>query len=296
MVLSIPLDIIIWLQSFQDVAVFNALMNFVSLLGEEYFYIVVLGMIYWVVSKRFGEYLGITLGTSITLNNTLKEIFNLPRPFQEYPNQVDNLREYTATGSAFPSGHVQGSSSLFFAIYFYLKKRMFLIAAIIITVLMMISRMYLGVHYIQDVIFGAFIGVSVACANYYFFKRFKDNDRLLHRYYLILILLFLPGFILIQGNDFFKGYGILVGLVFGIMLEKRFVSFSLIIPWAKRIIRLVLGLVLMAGTLIIVKEIFGVFNATEGGFIYNLLDFIRYFLVAFVGFGLYPMLFTKLKF
>ncbi len=292
---NIPLEIILWLQSLR-----NGFLDFffqaVSWLGEEYFFIIVLGAVYWTVSKRFGEFLGIALASSITLNNTLKGIFNMPRPFEEYPDQVVNMREYTATGSAFPSGHTQSSATLFFSFHAYLKRRALFVAAIVLTILMMLSRMYLGVHYIQDVVVGALLGIGVAVFNAFVFKRLAGSPRKLHMYYLGLVLVFVPAFVLIGVNDFYKGYGILTGIVAALLFEKRFVGFDMDIRGWKKILRLVLGLGLMVAVLIGVKAFFGVFGAEEGTFGFDVLDYIRYFLVAFVGFGVYPWMFKKLGF
>jgi len=296
MILSnVSLDIIIFLQGLRN-GFTDLFFNAISMLGEEYFYILVLGSIYWVYNKRFGEVLGVTLGASFALNNVLKGIFNMPRPFQEFPNEVENLRGYTATGSAFPSGHVQGISSFLFAIYFYLKQRLFLIVAIVFTLLMMISRMYLGVHYIEDVIIGGVIGLLLALVISIFFNKYKDNDHELHRFYSIIVLVFLPGLFLLEVNDFFKGYGILVGVILGVVFEKHNVQFSLEIPPLKKVIRVVVGLVFMGLTLTLLKPLFGLLGATEGTWGANILDFVRYFLVAFVGIGLYPLFFKRFKF
>lgn len=295
MLLSVPLDIILFLQGLRS-GFTDFFFNAVSFFGEEYFYIALLGSVYWGINKKFGEYLGVTLGFSITLNNVLKGIFNMPRPFQEYPNQVENLRDYSATGSAFPSGHVQGSSSLFFAIYLFLKRRWLLVLAITMTILMMLSRMYLGVHYIQDVIIGGIIGFLIAWVNMIFFKKYSDNQEKLHRYYSILVLVFLPGLFFLEINDFFKGYGILVGVILGIILEKTHINFTLDQPLFKKVIRVVLGIAVMGLTLTVLKPIFGLTGLEEGTWGSNMLDFFRYFLVAFVGIGLYPMVFKRFNF
>ncbi len=293
MVLSVPLDIVIWLQELSS-PFMDFVWNFVSLFGEEYLYIAVLGLIYWIINKRMGEFVGIALGTTISLNNVLKDIIGAQRPYQEYPDLVDNKRGYTATGYSMPSGHVQGSSTFFVAIAYYVKRRWMMVCAISITLLMMISRMYLGVHYIQDVLVGGLLGIAVAIGMMVMYRRYEGNDALLHRFYVIVLIVFFPFFFILQGNDFFRGYGILVGLVFGVIFEKNYVKFTMDISIYKKVLRYVFGLISMVGALVGFGMLFALF--ADSGWLKNVLDFVRYFMIAFVGFGLYPWVFKRLKF
>lgn len=286
------IEIIRFLQDKSSLAL-DIFFDIISFLGEEYFYIAVLGFIYWLVNKRFGEFLAVTLGFSLTLNNVIKDFTEANRPFEDY-DDIDNKRPETATGHSMPSGHVQGASSFFTAIALYLKKHLYLVVAIILTLLMMLSRMYLGVHYLKDVLVGAAIGITIAILAHYIFQKYYDKPTHLHKIYIILVLLFIPGLFIIGSNDFFKGYGIFVGVVCAVIYEKRYVQFTYEISLLKKVIRYVIGLILMGTILISIKALFGIIEGTA--FINNILDFIRYFLVAFVGFGLYPYLFKRMNF
>lgn len=286
------IEIIRFLQD-QSSFVLDLFFDAISFLGEEYFYIAVLGFIYWIVNKRFGEFLAITLGFSLTLNNVIKDFTEANRPFEDY-DDIENKRPETATGHSMPSGHVQGSSSFFTAIALYLKRHVYLIIAVVLTILMMLSRMYLGVHYLKDVIVGAVIGIAIATIAHVFFQKYKDKPKQLHTVYIVLVLVFVPGLFIISSNDFFKGYGILAGVVCAIIYEKRYVQFTYDISLGRKIIRYGVGLILMGSILVSVKALFGLIPSNV--FFANILDFIRYFLVAFIGFGAYPYLFKRWNF
>lgn len=288
-------DLIIYLQSFRNTFT-EFVMNATSLLGEPEFYILLLGFFYWVYNKRLGEFLGVSLGITLALNNVLKAFFMIERPFLAH-EEIENLRMYTATGSAFPSGHMQGATTVFFAIarFFNLKKLWLL--AIFVAIMMGLSRMFLGVHYLQDVVIGGTIGFLIAIGAYKVFDTFRKNERGLHFFYLAIIIAFLPGLFLLDinapdVNDFFRSYGILAGFVAAVLFEKRFVGFTMEITPLKKLIRYVTGVVLVMLVMIVLGELFSLARPV----FVNGFDFIRFFFVAFIGFGLYPWLFTKFGF
>ncbi len=294
MFLDLQTDIILFLQEWSNPFT-DAFFNAVSFLGEPEFYILLLGFIYWVYNKRLGEFLALTLGVSISLNNALKEVFMIERPFQAYA-EVENMREATATGSAFPSGHAQGSSTVFFGIARFYDRMGLYFGAAILAVLMALSRMFLGVHYLQDVLGGTLVGIVLAFAIYAVYQRLADHPERLHWFYLGVIIVLFPGIFLIEGNDFFRGYGILVGFALAVAIEKRHVRFTLGIPWFKKILRYALGIVFMLLIMVGLGELFERFGFDDGSLGANLLDFVRFFAVAFGGFGLYPPFFKRFRF
>ena len=103
-----------------------------------------------------------TLG-GLVLNGVLKLGFNRPRPSIFLP-------EVHAVSSSFPSGHAMSAAIVYGTVAYLaarLHKRMWarflvMFAAVIITVLICVSRLYLGVHYPSDVIAGVAIGLAWA--------------------------------------------------------------------------------------------------------------------------------------
>lgn len=290
MALEFQKEIIIFLQDLQS-GFSEFFFNFISFLGEPEFYILLLGFIYWVLSKKAGEAIGVTLGLSLSINNLLKAVFQFERPYLTH-DEIENLRPGTSTGSSFPSGHTQGAASVFFAVALAFKKRFLWIIAIVLSVLMMLSRMFLGVHYLQDVLAGALIGFLIAIGIHKIIQAYYHRPMVLHKIYGLMIALMLPAVLFVDSNDFFRGYGVFVGLILAVVIEKRYVNFSIDITWARKILRYVLGVVLLAFTMSVLGWVFAF--APEN--LKNALDFVRFFLVALIGFGLYPMFFTKYDF
>lgn len=290
---QISVDLIIWLQN--TGGMFGEMFfNFISFLGEQYVYILVLAIVYWTYDKKFGEYLATTLGISLSTNNFIKGVTELPRPYETY-SEIENLRPETSYGSAFPSGHTQAFSSFLFAIAYKIRRYWWLIA-IVLTLLMMMSRMYLGVHYLRDVLVGAALGITIAIGHGYLFNRFyADNEKLI-QYYSIIALVLLPGLFFLESNSFFQGYGIMTGLMLATSLEKKYVGFSVDKPLKTLVLRVLVGFALLLATLMILKLVFGFIGTEEGSWAYNMLDFIRYFIVSLVGFLVYPALFKQLDY
>jgi membrane-associated phospholipid phosphatase len=288
------LELVKWLQSLSS-GLLDAFFNGVSFFGEEIFIIIIIGFTYWCYNKKMGEYIGFALTTSYTFNNYFKDLFSAPRPF-EVSNDVVNMRPDTATGHSFPSGHAQGSATAFSSIAFWLKKRWMWIIAIVMMVLMSLSRMYLGVHFLRDVLVGSLLGVAIAYLTYRIFQKYSGTDeKKLHLIYITTVIVFLPVALMMHSEDFFKGYGILVGFVLAILFEKKYVKFTTDVNKWKKVIRFIVGLVI---ALVVQQGLKLVFSPIIdlAPSIGNVLHFIRYVLIAFAGFGLYPYLFKKFNF
>ena len=70
---------------------------------------------------------------------------------------------------SFPSGHV-GASIAFFGVLFFASRRI-VVACFAIPILIGFSRMYIGAHYLSDVVFAAILGILCALLVVHFFLR-----------------------------------------------------------------------------------------------------------------------------
>lgn len=277
------IDIVVFLQSLASDAVL-AFFNFISFLGEESMYIVVLATWYFAIDKKLGQLFALILGITALINNTIKEVFSFQRPFEAYPDLVTNYRPETSTGHSFPSGHTQNFSTILFSFAFIYKK-WFYILAIIFTILMMLSRMFLGVHFLEDVLVAAILGLSIA----YILVRLYQKNSLKWIEVIAGFLLVITGVFLFifQAKDFFTSYGLLLGLSIGIFFEQRKVNFTLSVSTTKKILRVIIGLVVLLALQVGLKEVFQLILPNQE----HLANVLRYFLIGFVGFGLYPKTF-----
>lgn len=284
------IEVIEFIQSFRN-GFFDFFFNAISFVGEEYIYIAILGIVYYGINKRFGELLAFSLFLTASINTIIKGFVGALRPFEKYPDRVVNLRSETAGGHSFPSGHTQQFTTFYFTGAMYLSKQYLFIVAGVLSVLMAVSRMYLGVHFLEDVSVSIILGILVALLVTWIYNKYKDTP-ILHKIYLGIVIGLLPFLFFTQNKDFYTSYGLMAGFVGAMIFEQKFVNFDMDVTLLRKVIRVVGGIILMLVVQLGVKAIFVEIFGED----IIVLDLIRYGLIAFIGLGLYPLLFKKYKF
>lgn len=129
-------------------------------LGSPYVLILLTLLSFLLKNKKLSFIITGNLGLITIINQVLKFIVKRPRP--------SDLFLIVETGYSFPSGHSMVSLSfyglLIYFIYKYFKNKnlkIFLIMLLsLIIVLIGVSRVYLGVHFVSDVISGFLLSLS----------------------------------------------------------------------------------------------------------------------------------------
>jgi len=109
---------------------------------------------------------------SALIAQILKNIFSMPRPKQffrpgVYPYFIDKV---THVGFAsFPSGHTTSIFALATLLAIFTKNRIAKIACLIGGILVGYSRLYLGQHFLGDVLMGSVIGTTTAVLIHWLF-------------------------------------------------------------------------------------------------------------------------------
>lgn len=140
--------------------------KFISFLADAgWFWILIsLGLTTSKKTRKVGIASLISLTTGfLTTNLILKLIVSRERPFDKYPSLTSLVKK--PKDYSFPSGHATAS---FAASLVYLKAlpKKFGVPSVIIAAMVGFSRMYLGVHYLTDVLGGflvALLSSKVAC-------------------------------------------------------------------------------------------------------------------------------------
>jgi len=130
-------------------------MKYLRMKELEQFFMLVMPAFYWCLDAGLGLRLGIILLTSSTLNGYFKLALHTPRPYWVNPS----VKAYVFEPSfGMPSGHSQNSASLWGRMAAAASRRWLRTALIILVSLIGISRLYLGVHFLSDVLSGWAIG------------------------------------------------------------------------------------------------------------------------------------------
>ncbi len=131
----------------------DAVMNAVTLVGSEAMFLVAALFIFWCTEKKNGYYLLVVGFLGITVNQFLKILCRIPRPWVRDPSlTVVQGAQEAATGYSFPSGHTQNIAGTAGVVSGCLRQRWGKVLCWVVTVLVGFSRMYLGVHTPADVL------------------------------------------------------------------------------------------------------------------------------------------------
>lgn len=133
--------------------------NAFTFLGYAPFFIIALPLAYWLWDKKVGVHLALIVILTAVTNGLLKDIIDDPRP--DIAFAVD-----PRVGGSYglPSGHAQVATAMWFWIAIELRRTWFWAVAGVIVSGVIFSRLYLGVHDIEDVLAGFLLGIGTIVA------------------------------------------------------------------------------------------------------------------------------------
>jgi hypothetical protein len=249
---------------------------------------------------------------TMSINHVMKTIIANPRPFavdgsfsQNWAVSDAKSAELAAEYST-PSGHAMAGGSFYTFLYASVRSRWVRFLAVAALLLTGISRPYLGVHYVEDILLGWPVGIGLALLALRFGERLGDLwfRQSTPRQGMIVILL---SAIAIAGTDllyaaaphgqplpFVSYLGLLSGLSVAHPLEVKSVGFDPRSSTALlKLARVALGVALVMGTLLVLDLLFAAM-AADGSVLGNALRYLRYFAVGVVGMLAAPYLYVRL--
>ncbi len=131
-------------------------MQAITFLGSEEFFLLILPALYWCLDASLGFRVALILLVSNSLNGMLKLAFHAPRPYW-VSTEVRAFAAETSFGA--PSGHAQIATSVWGMVAVSVRRSWVWILCLSLIFLIGFSRLFLGVHFPHDVIFGWLFGV-----------------------------------------------------------------------------------------------------------------------------------------
>ena len=271
--------------------------------GGVYGFMVLSIIVFWCIDKRCGYFM-LSLGfLGTVINQFLKILFRIPRPWVLDPSfEPVESAVADAGGFSFPSGHTQNVFATFGGVFAWTKKVWLKIVCAVMIVLVAFSRMYLGVHTPLDVGVSVVIGIVLLLVLY---PVFRDIDRHPNRFYgfLAVLAVLLAAFLLYSYLWPFPDWmyaeehvvnliearhnasiltGALAALTIAYTLDLRRTRFDTKAVWWVQILKVVIGLVVTLALIEGTKAVLGRSDLVTG---------LRYFLGVLFAAGIWPMTF-----
>ena len=289
-----------WLADLRAPAL-NVLMQGITELGSEAVFLVAALAIFWCVDKKRGYYLLSVGFFGIIIDQFLKLLCHIPRPWVLDPNfEIVETARAGATGYSFPSGHTQNAVGTFGSIGLTSKRPWVRGLCLALCILIPFSRMYLGVHTPLDV------GVAALTAGILLFLLRPvvfSKDRRAFPALLGLMLVLAVAFVVYVKCASFPGgpadenvahgtknayslLGALIGLIFAYILDERRLHFPVEAVWWAQLLKLTLGAALLLAIRVALKAPLNALLAGHGA-----ASALRYCTMVLFAGALWPMTF-----
>ena len=285
----------------------NGVMSAVTQLGGEVIFIVAAVVVFWCVSKWEGYYLMTIAFCGTVLNQFLKLICRVPRPWVRDPNFtiVESARA-EATGYSFPSGHTQNAIGLFGGMARWGGRRWVRLGLTALALVIAFSRMYLGVHTPADVGVSLVLATALVLGLYPLMRRAQEKPRYMG--YVLAAMLVVSGafVVFVEAYGFsadtdaenlasgignaWKMLGAVAGMTLAWLLDRRYIHFETQAVWWVQVIKVVVGMALLLAIKSGLKAPLLALLGHEG-----LAGGVRYFLLVLVAGAVWPLVFRPMS-
>ena len=244
--------------------VLNAFFSAVTALGGEGVFIALAVIVFWCVSKRHGYYIMAAGVGGTVVNQFLKIVCQVPRPWVRDPGFtiVESARA-GATGYSFPSGHSQNAAVAFGGTARFTKKPWLRWTCVAIVALVCLSRMYVGVHTPADVLVGLGCGLVLVLTLWPVFEKSDEKPGLITAVFAAIAGISLAFALFVElrswpanidadnlaeaAKNAYTMLGISLGALIACPLERRYMNFDVNAPLWAQVLKCVLGLGVVMG-------------------------------------------------
>ncbi len=286
--------------------VLDTFFSLITYLGSETLFIAIAIAVFWCVNKRTGYYLLAVGFFGTLLNQFLKLVCRVPRPWVRDPNFtiVESARA-EATGYSFPSGHTQSITGSMGCLARASGRTAVRVVCVVLIALTAFSRMYLGVHTPADVGTSLVIGTVLVFVLYPVFERCWEEPKVMYAVLGVLTLCSLGYLLFVEffpwsadmdaenlASGIKNGYtlfGCGLGMLVSYYLESCYVRFEEKATWQGQALKLILGFAIVLGIKAGLKPVLEVILPAMPA------RAVRYFIIVVFAACVWPMTFKRLS-
>ena len=236
------MSLIRWLQTFES-PLMDSVWGTITQMGSEDFFLIFVPLIFWCIDDRRGWLFLNLLIVSTVSNDLLKNLFATSRPD---PSIVRVIMSDTGTGYAFPSGHTQNAAVFWGYLASQLKHKVWWALAGLMVLLVGASRLYLGLHWPQDVLGGFLFGSAIVVMGMWVTPRIISGDAFRSKVILSWASVALPilAFAAFPNDITALALGVICGVNLGyvILLPAIGGGFPVRVAFLKQVAKMVIGL------------------------------------------------------
>ena len=298
-----------WLADLRT-AVGDAFFLTVTNLGDEAAAIAILMIVFWCINKKAGYFMVYSTVFGMLMNQFLKSLFEIPRPWIRDPQfQAVEAAKESAGGYSFPSGHTATAVAVYGSAALYFKQNWVRILCVATIAIVALSRMYLGVHTPADVGVSLLIGVVMILVLQRVLNKTEGSEKAFWGLQVVFLLCSVALFVylnvkgipddptlteeeLIHGaasamNNAWKILGMWLGLAISHWYDRFKKPFETKAVWWAQILKVAIGI----GLVLAVKEgLRSPLNALFGG--HQIANAVRYFLLILMAGLIWPQTFS----
>ncbi|PJE78966.1 hypothetical protein CI610_02089 [invertebrate metagenome] len=231
----------------------DSILRELSLHAYSYHYLLLAAILYWAGYRSLASRLGVVVLFSTLIFGGCRQFFPAQRPYWLDPGLFNGVKE---SGYGMPSGHSQNAVVFWGIIAASIRKSIVILIALLMIALLAVSRLYLGVHFLSQVVWGLAIGaVLVFCimtCEKCFLSWFNRQQQVLQLLLAFLVAL-IPMLVILslrelveigEGNGASKPYqrliflsGMTVGMTTGLTFSKgKFLQKPSMFLWVTRVL------------------------------------------------------------
>ena len=275
----------------------NTVFGWITRFGEETILIGIFCLMFWCINKRMAYVTGVAFFLSSLAVQGLKIVFRVPRPWVNDPSFSPVGGAVSAsTGYSFPSGHTQNAAAILGALGIQVKQKSLKMILLTLPLLVALSRMYLGVHYLTDVAVSLLLTFLIIL----FARKVVTGDSVEPKSALLLssFIIFCAMVVVVLATylyrneivtvshlrDSTRAVGAAIGFAVGMYVECVYIGFS---PKTKNLLTQIIKFIL---------GVLGTVAVQQGGRLTGtglVIDAVGYFLVVVWITILYPMIIKR---